>query len=95
MKLNCQGAKRITLARAILKDPSILLLDEAASAIDGESEGIVQEALDSVMISRTTLIVAHRLSTMKNADSIAVIHQGKIVEKGCYADITSYTPLDL
>ncbi|KAL0342844.1 UNVERIFIED_CONTAM: ABC transporter B family member 11 [Sesamum calycinum] len=74
--------QRIALARAILKDPRILLLDEATSALDAESERTVQEALDRVMISRTTIVVAHRLSTVKNADSIAVIHQGKIVEKG-------------
>lgn len=74
--------QRIAIARAILKDPKILLLDEATSALDAESERVVQEALDRVMISRTTLVVAHRLSTVKNADSIAVIHQGKIVEKG-------------
>lgn len=76
--------QRIALARAILKDPRILLLDEATSALDAESERTVQEALERVMISRTTLIVAHRLSTIKNADSIAVIHRGKIVEKGRY-----------
>lgn len=74
--------QRIAIARAILKDPSILLLDEATSALDAESEKTVQEALDRVMINRTTLIVAHRLSTVKNADTIAVIHQGKIIEKG-------------
>ncbi|KAI3450002.1 hypothetical protein Pfo_006667 [Paulownia fortunei] len=79
--------QRIALARAILKDPRILLLDEATSALDAESERIVQEALDRVMISRTTLIVAHRLSTVKNADSIAVIHQGKIVEKGSHSEL--------
>ena len=74
--------QRITIARAILKDPRILLLDEATSALDAESERIVQEALDTVMINRTTVIVAHHLGTVKNADMIAVIHQGKIVEKG-------------
>nr|QVT92368.1 ABC transporter [Salvia miltiorrhiza] len=74
--------QRIALARAILKDAKILLLDEATSALDAESERVVQEALDRVLINRTTLVVAHRLSTVKNADSIAVIHQGKIVEKG-------------
>ncbi|KAL3620376.1 ABC transporter B member 11 [Castilleja foliolosa] len=76
--------QRIAIARAILKDPRILLLDEATSALDAESERIVQEALDRVMINRTTLIVAHRLSTVKNANAIAVIHQGKIVEKGSH-----------
>ncbi|KAK4407429.1 ABC transporter B family member 11 [Sesamum angolense] len=80
--------QRIALARAILKDPRILLLDEATSALDAESERTVQEALDRVMISRTTIVVAHRLSTVKNADSIAVIHQGKIVEKGSHSELT-------
>ncbi|KAM7487966.1 hypothetical protein LguiB_025450 [Lonicera macranthoides] len=74
--------QRIAIARAILKDPRILLLDEATSALDAESERTVQEALDKIMVNRTTLIVAHRLSTVKNADMIAVIHQGKIVETG-------------
>lgn len=76
--------QRIAIARAILKDPRILLLDEATSALDAESERIVQEALDRIMINRTTVIVAHRLSTVRNADTIAVIHGGKIVEKGRY-----------
>ena len=74
--------QRIAIARAIIKDPRILLLDEATSALDVESERIVQEALDRVMVNRTTVIVAHRLSTVKNADMIAVIHRGKMVEKG-------------
>lgn len=74
--------QRIAIARAILKDPRILLLDEATSALDAESERIVQEALDRVMTNRTTVIVAHRLSTVRNADTIAVIHQGTLVEKG-------------
>ncbi|KAK4492352.1 hypothetical protein RD792_003156 [Penstemon davidsonii] len=79
--------QRIAIARAILKDPRILLLDEATSALDAESERIVQEALDRVMTNRTTLIVAHRLSTVKNADAIAVIYQGKIVEKGSHSEL--------
>ncbi|PSR92445.1 ABC transporter B family member 11 like [Actinidia chinensis var. chinensis] len=79
--------QRIAIARAILKDPRILLLDEATSALDAESERIVQEALDTVMINRTTIIVAHRLGTVKNADMIAVIHQGKIVEKGSHSEL--------
>lgn len=74
--------QRVAIARAILKDPKILLLDEATSALDAESERIVQDALDNVMVGRTTVIVAHRLSTIKSADIIAVLKDGVIVEKG-------------
>ncbi|XP_044963714.1 ABC transporter B family member 21-like [Hordeum vulgare subsp. vulgare] len=79
--------QRIAIARAILKDPRILLLDEATSALDTESERIVQEALDRVMTNRTTVIVAHRLTTVRNADTIAVICRGSIVEKGPHHDL--------
>nr|CAB3460131.1 unnamed protein product [Digitaria exilis] len=79
--------QRIAIARAILKDPRILLLDEATSALDTESERIVQEALDRVMTNRTTVIVAHRLSTVRNADTIAVIHRGSVVEKGSHFEL--------
>ncbi|KAM3688214.1 hypothetical protein ACB098_10G136700 [Castanea mollissima] len=79
--------QRVAIARAILKDPRILLLDEATSALDAESEGVVQEALDRIMLNRTTFIVAHRLSTVKNADTIAVIHRGEMVEKGTFSEL--------
>ncbi|KAL5577097.1 hypothetical protein UlMin_018796 [Ulmus minor] len=81
--------QRIAIARAILKNPRILLLDEATSALDSESERIVQEALERVMVSRTTVVVAHRLTTIRNADIIAVVHQGKIVEKGSHNNLIS------
>ena len=74
--------QRIAIARAIIKDPKILLLDEATSALDVESERIVQEALNKIMVNRTTLVVAHRLSTVRNADCVSVVQQGKLVEQG-------------
>lgn len=74
--------QRISIARAILKNPPILILDEATSALDTESEKLVQEALENLMKDRTTLVVAHRLSTIRNADLIYVLHEGQIVEQG-------------
>ncbi|PIN26386.1 Multidrug/pheromone exporter, ABC superfamily [Handroanthus impetiginosus] len=79
--------QRIALARAILKNPSILLLDEATSALDSMSENLVQEALDKMMVGRTCVIVAHRLSTIQMADCVAVIKNGKIVEKGSHSEL--------
>jgi ABC-type multidrug transport system fused ATPase/permease subunit len=79
--------QRLSIARAILKNPPILILDEATSALDSESEHLVQEALDRLMKNRTTLVIAHRLSTIKNADLIAVMHEGRIVERGTHGQL--------
>ncbi|KAG8658133.1 ABC transporter B family member 15 [Manihot esculenta] len=81
--------QRIALARAILKNPSILLLDEATSALDSVSESLVQEALEKMMVRRTCIVVAHRLSTIQKSDSIAVVKNGKIVEEGSHNELIS------
>lgn len=79
--------QRIAIARAILKNPQILILDEATSALDTESESLVQDAIDKLMQNRTTLIIAHRLSTVQNADLICVLDRGAIVESGLHSDL--------
>jgi len=79
--------QRLSIARAILKNPPILILDEATSALDSESEKSVQEALERLMKDRTTLVIAHRLSTIKNADMICVMHEGRIVEAGTHDEL--------
>ncbi|KAL2925301.1 ABC transporter B family member 19 [Bienertia sinuspersici] len=81
--------QRIAIARAVLKDPAILLLDEATSALDAESECVLQEALERLMKGRTTVLVAHRLSTIRGVNSIGVVQDGRIVEQGSHSELIS------
>lgn len=79
--------QRVAIARALLADPRILILDEATSSLDAESEGLVQEALERLMVGRTTLVIAHRLSTVRSADRLLVVSDGRIVEEGTHLDL--------
>jgi subfamily B ATP-binding cassette protein MsbA len=87
VKLSGGQRQRVAIARALLKNPRILILDEATSAMDSESEGLVQEALERLMQNRTTFVIAHRLSTIKNASRIAVLENGRIAEIGTHSEL--------
>ncbi len=87
VKLSGGQRQRVAIARAILKDPAILILDEATSSLDAESEYLVQQALDELMKGRTTLIIAHRLATIRKVDRIYALSEGKIVEQGSHKEL--------
>ncbi|HEV8124760.1 MAG TPA: ABC transporter transmembrane domain-containing protein [Gemmatimonadales bacterium] len=87
VKLSGGQRQRIAIARAILKDPAVLVLDEATSSLDNESERLIEDAMEKLLVGRTTLIIAHRLSTVRRADRLVVLDRGRIVEEGSHAEL--------
>jgi ABC-type multidrug transport system fused ATPase/permease subunit len=86
-RLSMGQRQRITIARALLKDPPILILDEATSALDSESEALVQQALEALMQGRTSIVIAHRLGTVRSAHRILVMDRGRIIEQGSHREL--------
>ncbi len=87
IKLSGGQRQRVAIARAILKDPAVLILDEATSSLDTESERLVEEAMETLLENRSTLIIAHRLSTVRRADRVVVLDRGRVVEEGTHGEL--------
>ena len=92
-KLSGGQRQRLSIARAVLKDPPILILDEATSSVDNETEAAIQRSLERIVIGRTTIVIAHRLSTVRNADTIYVLQDGQLQESGRHEDLVHYDGL--